>query len=113
MVVRPRDHDLDLRFLKYAFRGGIDLLPAITGAAQPQITRASLSPIFVRYPKALNEQQRLCAAFDELRKETSRLEAIYARKLLNIAEIKQSLLQKAFSGGFNAARRQATKEAAE
>ena len=38
MVVRPLDHSLDLQFLEFIFRGGIDISKAITGAAQPQIT---------------------------------------------------------------------------
>ena len=45
MVVRPKDHTIDLKFLEYLFRGGVDLSRTITGAAQPQITRQSLIPI--------------------------------------------------------------------
>jgi type I restriction enzyme, S subunit len=45
MVVRPKRTTLDMRFLEYLFRGSIDVSTAITGAAQPQITRTNLAPI--------------------------------------------------------------------
>ena len=32
MVVRPLDESLDLEFLEFVFRGGIDISKAITGA---------------------------------------------------------------------------------
>ncbi len=65
MVVRPKDHSIDLKFLEYLFRGGIDLSKTITGAAQPQITRQSLNPIEISYPKSLPEQQRIVSILDE------------------------------------------------
>ena len=57
MVVRSKDNSIDVRFLEYLFRGGIDLSKVITGAAQPQITRQALIPIEISYPKSLEEQQ--------------------------------------------------------
>ncbi|HSH49545.1 MAG TPA: hypothetical protein VK991_13270, partial [Halomonas sp.] len=39
---------------------------------------------------------------DNLRNETQRLEAIYQQKLTGLVELKQSLLQKAFSGELTA-----------
>ena len=65
MVVRPKSENLDLRFLEYMFRGGMDITPAITGAAQPQITRTNLNPILIRYPLDLEEQQRIVTLLDE------------------------------------------------
>ena len=65
MVVRPKDANIDLRFLEYLFRGGVDISPAITGAAQPQITRTNLNPIEIRYPLNSEEQQRIVTLLDE------------------------------------------------
>jgi type I restriction enzyme S subunit len=59
MVVRPKDNSIDFRFLEYVFRGGIDIGKSITGAAQPQITRANLSPLKISYPSSLHEQRRI------------------------------------------------------
>ena len=65
MVVRPKVATIDMRFLEYLFRGGIDISRAITGAAQPQITRTNLEPLEITYPTQLEEQQRIVAILDE------------------------------------------------
>lgn len=64
MVVRPRDETLNLKYLAHLFRGGIDLSVAITGAAQPQITRQSLAPLRIRAP-LLEEQRRIAVILDQ------------------------------------------------
>ena len=58
MVVRPKTGEVEKAFLAYALRGSVDLGKAITGAAQPQITRANLSPLRFCYPD-LAEQRRI------------------------------------------------------
>lgn len=65
MVVRPQSPSLDLKFLEYLFRGGIDVSKTITGTAQPQITRTNLAPLEFSYPELLSEQQRIVAVLDE------------------------------------------------
>ena len=64
MVVKPKTSALDLKYLEHVFRGGIDLSMAITGAAQPQITRQSLAPILISFPP-LPEQRRIAAVLDQ------------------------------------------------
>ena len=64
MVVKPRDDSIELSYLAHLFRGGIDLSMVITGAAQPQITRQSLAPVRVRFPR-LEEQRRIAAILDQ------------------------------------------------
>jgi type I restriction enzyme S subunit len=98
MVVRPLDHSLDLKFLEFIFRGGIDISKAITGAAQPQITRTNLSPLLIRFPKSVAEQMKLAEQFEILTKETQRLAGIYERKLAALDALKKSLLHQAFTG---------------
>ena len=98
MVVRPLDHSLDLKFLEFVFRGGIDISQAITGAAQPQITRTNLSPLVIRFPKSLDEQARLAAQFEDLATETQRLARHYQQKQAALAALKKSLLHDAFRG---------------
>jgi len=98
MVVRPLNESLDLKFLEYAFRGGIDVSKSITGAAQPQITRTNLSPIVIGFPQSVSEQERLAGSFESLAEETQRLASLYKRKLDALDELKKSLLHQAFSG---------------
>ena len=98
MVVRPKDHALDLHFLEFVFRGGIDIAAAITGAAQPQITRTNLSPLLIRFPKSVTEQTRLAEKFEALTEETQRLARLYERKHAALEALKKSLLHQAFTG---------------
>lgn len=63
MVIQPDLEKVSLKFMEYLFKGGINLTTAITGAAQPQITRKSLEPIQFSYPP-LAEQERIVAKLD-------------------------------------------------
>jgi type I restriction enzyme S subunit len=65
MVVRPKNPTLEMRYLEYLFHGGIDISKAITGSAQPQITRSNLEPIEIAFPESLSEQRRIVAVLDE------------------------------------------------
>ena len=64
MVVRPRSDNLDLEFLRYALLA-TNLANAISGTAQPQITRQSLSPIILAHPADLDEQRRIVTLLDK------------------------------------------------
>lgn len=96
MVVRPNDHSIDLRFLEYLFRGGIDLSKTITGAAQPQITRQSLAPVEISYPKSLSEQKRIVAILDEAFAAIDKAKANAEQNLKNAKELFESYLQEVF-----------------
>jgi type I restriction enzyme S subunit len=50
----------------------------------------------------LDDQRVIVQKLIELEIETQRLESIYQQKLSNLAELKQSILQKAFSGKLDA-----------
>jgi len=63
MVIQPDPERVSLRFMEYLFKGGIDLSRAITGSAQPQITRQSLNNIEFSYPPIV-EQNRTVAKLD-------------------------------------------------
>jgi type I restriction enzyme S subunit len=47
---------------------------------------------------SITEQQSIVSKLDALSTETKKLEAIYTKKLANLEELKNSLLQKAFNG---------------
>ena len=98
MVVRPLDGNLDKAFLEHLLRNGVDLSPAITGAAQPQITRTNLSPLKISFPKSVDEQRSLTSSFDELQAMTVSLQDVHSRKLTALDELKNSLLHQAFTG---------------
>ncbi len=64
MVIHPQSDELNKSYLVYVLKG-IDLSNVITGAAQPQITRQSLSPTKIPIPP-IAEQERIVAELDLL-----------------------------------------------
>jgi type I restriction enzyme S subunit len=103
MVVRPKDSSLNLKFLEYLFLGGIDISRTITGAAQPQITRQSLSPVLISYPKPLPEQQRIVAILDKAFAAIDKAKANAEKNLKNAKELFESYLQGVFENNSNRA----------
>jgi type I restriction enzyme S subunit len=65
----------------------------------------------VRLP-SLKEQRAIVESIETLSNETLQLEMIYQQKRTALAELKQSLLQKAFSGELTASANSKLKEAA-
>jgi type I restriction enzyme, S subunit len=98
MVVRPKDGSIDLRFLEYVFRGGIDISKAITGSAQPQITRTNLAPLEISYPINIEEQQRIVGILDEAFKRIATAKANAEKNLQNARALFESLSNAAIQG---------------
>ncbi len=67
------------------------------GTALMQINIRDLRKLVISIP-SLQKQHELVAKFDALWKDTQRLESHYQRKIEALDELKQSLLQQAFSG---------------
>jgi type I restriction enzyme S subunit len=97
MVVRSRDGSIDRRFLEYLFRGGLDVSKAITGAAQPQITRTNLEPLEICYPASLAEQHRIVGILDEAFAGLANAKANAEKNLQNARALFDSHLQSVFS----------------
>ena len=72
-----------------------------TGARMPRANMAEVLNFNFFLPPLL-EQKRIVAKLDVLRVETQRLEAIYQQKLTALTELKQSFLQRAFTGELTA-----------
>lgn len=66
MVVHPKHkEELFFRYLFYLLTGGLDLQTTISGSAQPQITRTTLSPVQIPLPP-LSEQKKIVKKIEEL-----------------------------------------------
>ncbi|MCK5478174.1 MAG: hypothetical protein KAI44_04600 [Methylococcales bacterium] len=52
----------------------------------------------MNFPESIAEQQNIVSKLNKLFTEIELLEAIYLKKLDTLAELKQSILQKAFIG---------------
>ena len=68
-----------------------------SGTALQQFTIRQLKALRLRVPP-LSTQRQIAASADAVIEETSLLESLYKQKLAAIDELKQSILQKAFSG---------------
>jgi len=68
------------------------------GATRQAITKAQLEVFKIAFPKPIKEQQSIVKKLEVFSAETKKLEAIYQQKLLNLEELKKSILQKAFNG---------------
>jgi len=109
--LKPFTALLDRDFLHYLLLSKKFTKYAITGserAGMPKVNREHLFQYSVALPE-VSEQKRIAEQLDIIAMESRRIEIIYQQKLASLAELKQSLLQKAFSGELTAAK--ATTEA--
>ena len=106
--------ELDSAFVSYAFssKSIIEQLERIKSGTTnvAAIYYKTLQNVFVVFPPP-TEQKRIVSRLNALSSETQRLEAIYQHKLANLAELKQSILRKAFSGELTAQPERALQEA--
>lgn len=98
-LIRPLDC-LDSKWLYYLL-----MSPQITSQADETATGTAQKTVSLKALRGfqvpdipLEEQRDIVSALNEIIAETSSLESIYQNKLTALAELKQSLLQKAFSG---------------
>jgi len=91
---------IDNSFLYYIIKskGFMRHLLAVQGGiGVPHISGQQILHFAFNKP-AIIRQQTIVAKLDALSAETKRLEAIYQQKLINLEELKKSVLQKAFNG---------------
>jgi type I restriction enzyme S subunit len=98
MVIQPDTTKVSLRYMEYICRGAIDWSAAITGAAQPQITRKSIEPILFSYPP-LAEQERIVAKLDESFAEINRAIAVTEAQQAEIENLQATLLSTTLLSG--------------
>lgn len=84
------------KFIEY-YLNSISLVRYVTGMAQPKLNQAALNSILIKMP-SLEKQKEIVEKLDAMQEETRQLEQIYQQKILLAEELKQSILQKAFSG---------------
>lgn len=95
-VLRPaRDKVLD-KFLVY-YLNCADLNQYITGATVKKLNQEKLKNIKIPLP-SIDEQKQIVKKLDALSERTKQLQENYQKKLEDLEEIKQSLLEEAFRG---------------
>ncbi len=114
VIIRPEEH-LNGHFLYYFLTSvvGQRLIKLYdNGAAQPNLGAKSVAKYIIPLPK-IAEQKFVVQNITSLAAETQYLEVIYKQKLAALKELKQSILQKAFTGELTADTAKQTIEAAE
>jgi len=97
--IRPRP-SVNSHFLASLIRSNEyreQLERASTGATMKNLSNKALANLMIAIP-SIEEQSEILTTLDDLASETQRLESIYQQKLDALAELKQSVLQKAFRG---------------
>lgn len=89
-------HQLNTR----AFREAVQA--TASGVKVRHTSPTKLGVIAIRVPATRSEQAETAERLNDLEAESDRLQAIYSEKLSALAELKQSLLYKAFSGELTA-----------
>ena len=97
MVVRPKTEEIDTDFLRYFLLGAIDFYHVITGAAQPQITRKSLSLVEIQVP-SVNEQKRIVAVLDQAFAALDRARALVDANLSDTSSLYAAAVETLFQG---------------
>lgn len=79
------------------YLNSIKLDDYVSGMAQPKLNQTMLNRKPIPVP-SLPEQERIVQKINNLSIETKRLEKIYQQKLIELEELKKSIIQKAFNG---------------
>jgi type I restriction enzyme S subunit len=82
-----------------------------TGATVLGIKAKLLKQVPIFFPQEVSTQRKIAKAIEETLEMGQRLETIYQQKLDSLAELKQSILQKAFAGELTAQPEKALEEA--
>lgn len=101
--IRPNP-DLMPRYLVFMLRHQINSSSNVLSSAAHgtlKISTEAMKALRIFIPPH-EQQAQIIAKIDALKEDTERLEAIYQQKLTALAELKQSLLRKAFSGELTA-----------
>ena len=88
------------RFTEY-YLNAISLEPYVSGMAQPKLNQKALNSIPIPLPSA-EERKRLVETLDALSGDVERVSRLYRQKRAALAELRQSFLQKAFTGELTA-----------
>jgi type I restriction enzyme S subunit len=102
--IRIESEDIYPQFIVYSLKSRHirkQLIESGCGINISSLNQQGLSLIKLSFPTFV-EQKAIVANIDELAIEAQRLEAIYRKKLAALNELKQSILQKAFTGELTA-----------
>jgi len=108
--------EIDHRFLLYFVNSPIakkQFNKRLKGIGVPNLHLEEIREVVVSFPHSIQEQRLIVSKLDNVAAEVGRVEDVCQKKLNNLAELKQAILHKAFSGGLTAHPEKALQAAAE
>ena len=72
------------------------LYKTANGTRQANLSTETMKSMLINVPDFI-KQKTIVSKLDALREQTKKLEAVYTKKLLDLEELKKSVLQRAFS----------------
>jgi type I restriction enzyme, S subunit len=105
VLIRPNKKIIDSHFLAFLLLHPIvqkRLLDKSTGATVQHVNMKDIRGLSMSELPSIQAQKVCVEELEHLKLETQRLEAIYQEKLAALTELKQSILQKAFTGELTA-----------
>lgn len=101
IILQPDINKIDQTFLKYLLLSNPirqRILEKGTGATAQGIKSSLLKKIQIYFPNSITEQREIVKKLNELSEQTKKLEDIYKQKLIDLEELKKSILNEAFAG---------------
>ena len=98
-LFRPKP-EMDVSFLLYVLNGPVgrqQAMQAAVGTAHPHINLGDIKSYRIPFP-TIAKQKEVVEQLDSLSAHTQRLAGAYTTRLKTLSHLKQSILQKAFSG---------------
>lgn len=102
ITMKPDRSKIDREFLKFALMSPQmqdQIFAYATGATVLGIKAKLLKTVVFRFPSSITEQRSIADACSASFEKMDELSETYTTKLTDIADLRQSLLQKAFAGG--------------
>jgi type I restriction enzyme S subunit len=116
ITMQPYERVLDRTFLKYALMSRptqAEILKRGTGATVVGIKASLLKQVPISFPPKVSEQRAMAKDIESNASSVAQLEENYRRKMKELTFLKQSILEKAFSGELTSPPSQVLREAAE
>lgn len=113
VITTNQQKRVSYRFLYFQMRRSLKAFKAQSVGAGTKFLKLDMIKNMEIVLPPVGEQARLASQMDLLLENTERLEAIYRQKIDTLAELKQTILQKAFAGALPARFAEAVPEAAE
>jgi type I restriction enzyme, S subunit len=105
VLIRPKKQIIDSHYLAFLLLHPIvqkRLLDKSTGATVQHVNMKDIRALSMSELPSIQVQRDCVKELEHLKSEVNRLEAIYRQKLAALTELKQSILQKAFTGELTA-----------